>query len=117
MLPGFTAERVIIVRERIPNQWSSGAGQIGSQQAAAIPALYGNWCGPGASGPGAPIDDLDACCMAHDQCYDREGYLDCDCDRVLCACAANTSWGSALKNTTRVGIIGYMCGPHLCNPF
>ncbi|MDX8366780.1 phospholipase [Cytobacillus sp. IB215665] len=27
------------------------------------------WCGPGCSGPGAPINDVDAACKAHDECY------------------------------------------------
>ncbi|MFE8704012.1 Parvovirus coat protein VP1-like protein [Cytobacillus sp. FJAT-54145] len=37
------------------------------------------WCGPGCSGPGAPTNDVDACCMAHDMCYRRfgpSGYCD-----------------------------------------
>jgi hypothetical protein len=27
------------------------------------------YCGPGKSGPGAPINELDAICMRHDACY------------------------------------------------
>ncbi|SER09910.1 phospholipase [Piscibacillus halophilus] len=27
------------------------------------------YCGPGCSGPGAPINRVDAACRAHDQCY------------------------------------------------
>lgn len=34
---------------------------------------YGNWCGPGHSGPAAPIDALDRACMAHDKCYSNNG--------------------------------------------
>ncbi|XP_020902710.1 phospholipase A2 A2-actitoxin-Ucs2a isoform X2 [Exaiptasia diaphana] len=30
---------------------------------------YGNWCGAG--GSGTPVDGVDRCCKAHDQCYDR----------------------------------------------
>ncbi len=118
MLPGFTAERVIIASEEMPNQWSFGAGQVAGQVAPKIGIpVYGNWCGPGHSGPGAPIDDLDACCMTHDRCYDREGYLDCGCDFALCGCASRASWGSAHKNLAKTAIMGYMCGPHFCNPF
>lgn len=39
-----------------------------------------NWCGPGCSGPGAPINDVDAACKAHDECY-RRGNNRCECDR------------------------------------
>lgn len=39
-----------------------------------------NWCGPGCSGPGAPINDVDAACKAHDECY-RSGRHRCECDR------------------------------------
>ena len=39
-----------------------------------------NWCGPGCSGPGAPINDVDAACKAHDDCYRRCGNP-CECDR------------------------------------
>ena len=36
---------------------------------------YGNYCGPGspAGPPPAAIDPLDACCLAHDNCYGRAG--------------------------------------------
>jgi hypothetical protein len=44
--------------------------------------IYGNWCGPG-HGSGRAIDDVDGACKQHDECYDRRGYLDCDCDRNL----------------------------------
>jgi hypothetical protein len=38
------------------------------------------WCGPGCSGPGAPINDVDATCKSHDECYSR-GRNPCECDR------------------------------------
>ncbi|MDL4843121.1 Parvovirus coat protein VP1-like protein [Aquibacillus rhizosphaerae] len=31
------------------------------------------YCGPRCSGPGAPINQLDAICMQHDACYQRFG--------------------------------------------
>jgi hypothetical protein len=37
------------------------------------------WCGPGCSGPGAPINAVDAACKAHDECYKRFG-PSCKCD-------------------------------------
>lgn len=39
-----------------------------------------NWCGPGCHGPGAPTNDVDAACKAHDDCY-RMGGNRCDCDQ------------------------------------
>ena len=39
-----------------------------------------NWCGPGCNGPGAPINEVDAACKAHDDCY-RRGRHPCECDR------------------------------------
>ena len=44
---------------------------------------WGNWCGPGHSGPEDPVDVLDTACMHHDKCYAAAGYLDCDCDQAF----------------------------------
>ncbi|RXT07249.1 hypothetical protein EIZ39_13995 [Ammoniphilus sp. CFH 90114] len=52
-----------------------------------FPCFYGNWCGPGCSGPNRPIDGLDACCRSHDRCYRRRGWRNCNCDRQLTRCA------------------------------
>ena len=38
-----------------------------------------NWCGPGCNGPGAPVNEVDAACKAHDICYRRYGDR-CHCD-------------------------------------
>ncbi|MGJ7923080.1 phospholipase [Neobacillus sp. LXY-4] len=43
------------------------------------------WCGPGCSGPGAPINDVDACCYRHDRCL-RMGRSRCECDREFLHC-------------------------------
>ncbi|MGF2615999.1 phospholipase [Rossellomorea vietnamensis] len=40
------------------------------------------YCGPGCSGPGAPINAVDAACKAHDECYERFG-PSCRCDRMF----------------------------------
>lgn len=58
-----------------------GAAPSEAVAEAGIP-VHGNWCGPGHGG-GRAVDALDEVCMRHDQCYDRRGYLDCDCDRTL----------------------------------
>ncbi|WP_096186041.1 phospholipase [Evansella halocellulosilytica] len=39
-----------------------------------------NWCGPGCSGPGAPINHVDAACREHDLCYRRHRNR-CICDQ------------------------------------
>ena len=39
-----------------------------------------NWCGPGCNGPGAPINEVDTACKAHDDCY-RRGKHPCECDQ------------------------------------
>lgn len=47
--------------------------------------VYGNWCGPSHPAKGKspiPIDEIDAACMRHDQCY-GVGYFSCECDDRL----------------------------------
>ncbi|MCP3028417.1 phospholipase [Halobacillus sp. A5] len=41
-----------------------------------------NWCGPACSGPGEPVNAVDAACKAHDQCYLYYGDY-CACDRAF----------------------------------
>ena len=65
-----------------------GTGGVQGYGLDGLPCLYGRWCGPGCSGPGAPIDALDTCCQTHDQCYSRRGYFNCGCDRALLDCIA-----------------------------
>lgn len=43
---------------------------------------YGNYCGLGNSG-GTPVNSVDRTCMVHDNCYDQDGWGNCDCDRAL----------------------------------
>ena len=50
--------------------------------------IWGNWCGPGHSGPEPPTDMLDAICQMHDECYASRGYLACSCDAELRALIA-----------------------------
>jgi hypothetical protein len=82
----------------------------------ALPCIYGRWCGPGCSGPGSPINDVDACCKVHDECYDRKGYFACSCDRELLACLApkRSIWTS--KGRAAIAVWSYFkVAP--CNPF
>lgn len=50
------------------------------------PCIYGNWCGPGCSGPEDPISPVDSCCQTHDNCYGDRGYFACSCDMELQNC-------------------------------
>nr|AAZ22647.1 textilotoxin C chain variant 1 precursor [Pseudonaja textilis] len=38
-------------------------------------ANYGCYCGPGNNG--TPVDDVDRCCQAHDECYDEASNHGC----------------------------------------
>lgn len=51
-----------------------------------LPCFHGKWCGPKCSGPGDPIDAVDTCCRAHDNCYDDRGSDSCECNRKLKRC-------------------------------
>ena len=42
------------------------------------------WCGPGCSGPGIPINDVDTCCKGHDKCLKR--HSQCYCDKKFREC-------------------------------
>lgn len=53
--------------------------------------IHGNWCGPGCSGPSAPVDATDRCCMYHDKCYETNGYFSCECDSNVLACLRGVS--------------------------
>ena len=43
------------------------------------------WCGPGCSGPGAPLNPVDSCCKRHDDCYRRSGPSK-ECDDMFLNC-------------------------------
>ncbi|UYZ11576.1 phospholipase [Brevibacillus sp. WF146] len=68
-----------------------------------IPCFYGNWCGPGCSGPEPPIDEIDRCCMMHDKCYRKRGYFACSCDKKLVKCLKKH-----LDRTTEKGRKAYL---------
>jgi hypothetical protein len=85
MLPGFTAEDSLISSRYYSENWNSQENKTDIHPAQ-LPCLYGRWCGPGCSGPGNPIDDVDACCKAHDECYSAYGYFSCFCDKRLLDC-------------------------------
>lgn len=43
------------------------------------------YCGPRCSGPGVPINAVDACCKLHDECYDSIGRTKY-CDELFQQC-------------------------------
>lgn len=45
------------------------------------------YCGPGCSGPGAPTNPVDVCCMYHDYCYQMYGHSRY-CDEMFQQCLA-----------------------------
>ncbi|HWJ79734.1 MAG TPA: Parvovirus coat protein VP1-like protein [Niallia sp.] len=49
-----------------------------------LPGGY-RYCGPGCSGPGAPINYVDSCCKRHDMCVARYGSC-AYCDQKLIDC-------------------------------
>ena len=59
------------------------------------------WCGPNCSGPDAPINDVDACCKAHDECL--QVYSDCTCDRKFIK-----SLRSKINITTEKGKVAFL---------
>lgn len=76
--------------------------------------VYGNWCGPGHSGPGEPVDAIDACCKKHDLCYDSLKWWESKkgCDWNLAKCLApiypkTTNYGKGLI-VAIIGAFGYL---------
>jgi hypothetical protein len=65
------------------------------------------WCRPGCSGTGAPINDVDACCKAHDLCYRRFG-PSCKCDRAFLDCLRPKVNSYSLKGRQAALMYNYM---------
>jgi hypothetical protein len=117
-LPSFTAERSLGLGTAAPapgvRNWTWGSAE--EVCPAQLPCIWGNWCGPGCSGPAGPVDDLDACCQAHDNCYDARGYLACSCDRELMDCA----WSKINPFTAKgraAAAVWWWFAHGWCNPF
>ena len=62
--------------------------------------LHGNYCGLGNRG-GRALDDLDAACKRHDECYDSRVAFACSCDRTISAEAAGVSLKSGIRSSVR----------------
>ena len=127
-LPGFSAEASLHKTTERYNlvgaleQTVSVNNQITPQQSLPI---YGRYCGPGHSGPGAPIDAVDAVCKTHDECYGRRGYLDCRCDRnlILSMPGAIARTPTVVGKAAGAGVLAFflnnfcVCRNRFCIPF
>lgn len=76
------------------------------------------YCGPGCSGPGEPINDVDACCKAHDDCY-KKGQSRCKCDQLFLKCLKDKVPHRGDKGIVARVMYAYMklqiaftCGPY-----
>jgi hypothetical protein len=86
--------------------------------------FYGHWCGPGNSGPEAPIDPVDQACCRHDICFCQHGYDRCSCNRDLIVGLTEAEFDSRTHAEGRAwaaGIIGGLlvapCWCHCCIPY
>lgn len=96
-----------------------GVGLDGAQLATtklSIP-VWGNWCGPGHSGPGAPIDTLDTLCMRHDKGHAARGYFDCACDAQLKAEIDRFAHRMGSRERAMAAAVKLAFSVGLCNPF
>ncbi|MDQ0270579.1 hypothetical protein J2S17_002454 [Cytobacillus purgationiresistens] len=71
-----------------------------------LPGGY-RYCGPGCSGPGAPINYVDSCCKRHDDCIDRYGPC-CKCDEELIRCVQSRTRDRGNEGSTARLISGFM---------
>ncbi len=71
-----------------------------------LPGGY-RYCGPGCSGPGAPINYVDSCCKMHDDCVARHG-SNCRCDKQLIECVQRKTNERTQEGSTARLISGFM---------
>ncbi len=71
-----------------------------------LPGGY-RYCGPGCSGPGAPINYVDSCCKMHDDCIARHG-SNCRCDKQLIECVQRKTNERTQEGSTARLISGFM---------
>ena len=84
---------------------------------------YGNWCGWSRSGPGAPIDEVDAACMMHDYCLatwtDAWKCPPCNADLCLAvgaaACSRSPNPAACQAAKREISLAGVLFGAGLPN--
>jgi hypothetical protein len=113
-LPGFSAE--VSLSSLSPYNGIWGPAELATGVQPALSCIYGNWCGPGCSGPEDPVDDLDTCCQIHDNCYNARGWGACSCDRELMACVWPKINFLTAKGKAALGVWSYFAHGW-CNPF
>lgn len=79
--------------------------------------IWGNWCGPGQSGPASPVDTLDAQCKKHDLCYANRGYFACYCDVQLLENINLNYSKMGVKEKAMAVVISAYFSVSFCNPF
>jgi hypothetical protein len=123
-IPGFTAScSFTAVSPRVDH--ALGRGKRRYRQPLAVAQVdwpnefYGNWCGPGHSGPGVPIDAVDEVCCRHDQCFCVEGWDDCACNRQAAlrmpeamTDSSTSAEGAAIGGAIAVALLAAPCLCH-----
>lgn len=75
-----------------------------------LPPLPALRCGPN-YGSGTPVDEIDACCKSHDDCYDSSvGYNHCSCDQAIVRCLnkiTSIQSRNLVKRAMRASIVTY----------
>lgn len=119
-VPGFTAEMAILK----PKFELYTANYQYTDQLEGIylaGCIHGNYCGPewlGCLPPeGTPTrDDVDDCCLVHDNCYKARGEFSCSCDRELLECVWQKINPFTPKGRAALAV-WYYFSHGWCNPF
>lgn len=106
----------MIMEQNREAQSQSEGGDEAMQNELSVP-VWGNWCGPGHSGPEPPVDTLDTLCMRHDKCYAARGYFDCYCDAQLKAEIDRFAHQMTPKERSMAAAVKMAFSAGLCNPF
>lgn len=80
--------------------------------------VYGSWSGPGHGG-GARVDAVDDACRRDDECYEKHGYFNCNCDAKLLAELGPAAVKSGAAGRAAAAAIGayFAVAPCAYHPF
>lgn len=110
-------ENFNMIMEQNHEGQSRGDGEDGAMQKELSVPIWGNWCGPGHSGPEPPVDTLDTLCMCHDKCYAARGYFNCYCDAQLKAEIDRFAHRMTPRERSMAAAVKMAFSVGLCNPF